>query len=137
MWGADDPDDRKPMVWADMDYESETHHPFGEDRPADDNNFDEGLFSYYQKLAKIRNQERVLKNGKSEILHHDPERKVVLFSRFLDGETIYVLLNRSEKQQPFDLTTHTQKTKLSNLMNGDEIHSEKIEIAPVSGIILK
>ena len=29
MWGADDPDDRKPMVWEDIDYENESHHPFG------------------------------------------------------------------------------------------------------------
>ncbi|MDZ7806692.1 MAG: glycoside hydrolase family 13 protein [Gracilimonas sp.] len=50
MWGADDPDDRKPMVWEDMDYEPETHHPFGDDRPADGTNFDRELFEYYQEL---------------------------------------------------------------------------------------
>lgn len=137
MWGADDPDDRKPMVWRDMEYEPETHHPFGEERPADDNNFDEDLFSYYQTLAKIRNQQRTLQKGKSEILYHDPERKVILFSRFLDGENIFVLLNRSEENQEFDLGSYTQKTELINLMNNGEISTGKIEIAPVSGIILK
>ena len=29
MWGADDPDDRKPLVWSDLTYEVEKTHPFG------------------------------------------------------------------------------------------------------------
>ncbi|NOX18135.1 MAG: glycoside hydrolase family 13 protein, partial [Chlorobi bacterium] len=28
MWGGDDPDDRKPMVWKELTYETETAHPF-------------------------------------------------------------------------------------------------------------
>ena len=27
MWGADDPDDRKPLVWSDLSYEDESAHP--------------------------------------------------------------------------------------------------------------
>ena len=28
MWGADDPDTRKPMVWNDLKYDDEKTHPF-------------------------------------------------------------------------------------------------------------
>ena len=35
MWGADDPDPRKPMVWADLKYEDETIHPLGHARRAE------------------------------------------------------------------------------------------------------
>jgi cyclomaltodextrinase / maltogenic alpha-amylase / neopullulanase len=46
MWGADDPDDRKPMLWPDLTYEAETHHPLGHARPADPVAFDEELFAF-------------------------------------------------------------------------------------------
>ena len=36
MWGGDDPDCRKPMVWPDMKYEMEASHPFNKPRPKDE-----------------------------------------------------------------------------------------------------
>ncbi|MFN1834095.1 glycoside hydrolase family 13 protein [Balneola sp. MJW-20] len=99
MWGADDPDDRKPMVWPENEYETEDSHPLGASRPSDDNNFDEDLFGYYQSLISIREENEVLKTGKGRFLYQDPESKMVAFIREKEGEDpILVVLNRSADQ---------------------------------------
>lgn len=137
MWGADDPDDRKPMVWEDMEYEPETHHPFGEERPEDDNNFDTGLFEFYQTLADIRNTEPALKFGTAEILEHNPEEKWVVFKRAYNGEELIVILNRSGSEQVIDLSNHLPKESLTNLLNGSQEIVTQLNINPVSALILK
>lgn len=137
MWGADDPDDRKPMVWEDKEYEKERHHPYGEERPADDNNFDEDLFSYYKKLAELRKTELPLKLGEAEIVYHDPENKLVLFSRSYNNEKIWVILNRSNSTQSFDLTEYSDHGSILDLLTDEELNASSLEILPTSGLILK
>ena len=54
MWGADDPDERKPMVWADLRYEDEVTHPFGRARRRDRVAPDTALFRVYRDLIALR-----------------------------------------------------------------------------------
>jgi glycosidase len=137
MWGADDPDDRKPMVWADMEYEPETHHPFNEERPSDDNNFDQQLFEYYRQLAHLRNNSDILKYGEAEILHHNNNKKIVVFSRFLDDEKVFVILNRSQSEETLDLTDWSNEQAMQNMLEDITYQTSSVQINPVSGIILK
>ncbi len=53
MWGADDPDCRKPMVWPDKNYETESTHPFKKRDSHDEIKFNSNLFNYYKKLINI------------------------------------------------------------------------------------
>src|SRR5262249_27360020 len=46
MWGGDDPDDRKPMLWGDTTYADEGSHPFGLSRTPDKNAVDSDLLAY-------------------------------------------------------------------------------------------
>ncbi|MFP8488139.1 glycoside hydrolase family 13 protein [Gracilimonas sp. Q87] len=137
MWGADDPDDRKPMVWEDMEYEPETHHPFGDDRPADSNNFDLELFEYYKKLIELRNSSDALKYGEAKILFDDPEKKLVIFVRKSAGEEIIVILNRSEFEQEADLSEYIKEKSVENIIDGISYTTSSIKIKPISGLILK
>ena len=50
MWGGDDPDERKPMVWPGMVFSNEASHPFGAPRPSDPVFFDSSLFEHYRGL---------------------------------------------------------------------------------------
>jgi len=96
MWGADDPDDRKPMVWPDLEYDPETHDPLGRDRPADPVAFDSTLFNYYQDIIALRNEHSAFRAGIFQVLMADDEREVFAFSRMRDGEAFVVVLNRSD-----------------------------------------
>ncbi|WP_020402133.1 glycoside hydrolase family 13 protein [Gracilimonas tropica] len=137
MWGADDPDDRKPMVWEDLQYEPETHHPFGEKCPADENNFDAELYQYYRSLAELRNNEPTLEKGTAEIAGHDPGEKWVVFKRIFDGEEVIVILNRAEEPLEMDMTEWVKKSELQDQLTGDRFSTSEVIINPVSALILK
>ncbi len=97
MWGADDPDDRKPMVWPDIEYEDEVADPRDRPRRADPVEFDEEMHAYYRDVIRLRNEHAPLRRGDFRVLSADDERGAFVFSRTLGDETIVVALNRSDE----------------------------------------
>ncbi len=68
MWGGDDPDCRKPMVWENFKYETEVSDPLGRDRKPDSVFFNTDLFNWYKKLISIRADNKVFIRGKLKFL---------------------------------------------------------------------
>ncbi|MDQ7052538.1 MAG: alpha-glucosidase C-terminal domain-containing protein [candidate division KSB1 bacterium] len=99
MWGGDDPDCRKPMVWPEFQYEQEASHPFGRPRPVDSVAFDTELFEWYKTLIHIRRQERALRRGDLLFLIAPENEPVLAFSRFLAGDTLWIALNNSPQNR--------------------------------------
>ena len=97
MWGADDPDDRKPMVWADLAYDDEAAYPPGHEREPDPVAFDEDLFDYYRSVIALRHEYPALRRGSFDVLTADNERNIIVYARTLGDETVIVLLNRSDE----------------------------------------
>ncbi|MEF8817496.1 MAG: glycoside hydrolase family 13 protein [Salinibacter sp.] len=95
MWGADDPDDRKPMVWPDKSYDVEDDHPFGHDRPADPVRFNDALFGTYQNLISLRREHDALRRGAFGVVQADDERDMLTYARTHSQDTLVVTLNRS------------------------------------------
>jgi cyclomaltodextrinase / maltogenic alpha-amylase / neopullulanase len=105
MWGADDPDCRKPIVWDDLIYEDEraafdTAHK----RPVDAVKPDKDLFSFYQKLIKMRKENPVLIYGDLKFPVADDEKMVLAYSRSRGNDEIICVFNRSDKAQSIDIT---------------------------------
>ncbi|MDX1671445.1 MAG: glycoside hydrolase family 13 protein [Balneolaceae bacterium] len=145
MWGADDPDDRKPMVWPDMNYEIEKNHPLGHERPEDENNFDHTLHEWYRKLGEIRNEHQVFQTGRFELLLADPNREIYAFARVISsGKYAVVLLNRSDHTQEVALDLADFKfdvaVRYSELILDEPVAAEgdklKIAMDPISGRVL-
>jgi glycosidase len=64
MWGAGDPDCRKPMLWEDIAYDNEAVGPDGDEiDPPNPVMVNPGLFDYYKKLIRIRKSHPALQNG--------------------------------------------------------------------------
>jgi len=107
MWGADDPDCRKPMVWEEFTYEPEKTHPCDYlpdcdyTRPADSVAVDKNLFLYYQNLIKLRNTYRSLNRGNYRTILVDNEKGIFAFERQLGNETIRAVFNGSKEDHPF------------------------------------
>lgn len=97
MWGADDPDDRKPMVWPDLEYDDECADPLGRDRACDRVAFDHELFGFYQDVIALRTGSPALRRGSFDVLLADDERDLFAFSRAVGGETMVVVMNRSDE----------------------------------------
>ncbi|GAB4364211.1 MAG: glycoside hydrolase family 13 protein [Calditrichia bacterium] len=99
MWGGDDPDCRKPMVWPKIRYESEKNHPFGRPRREDRVQFDKQLFKWYQQLIALRKNTKELSTGEIEFVKIDNEKKVLVFRRFSQLQSVFVALNNQPEAQ--------------------------------------
>lgn len=126
MWGGDDPDCRKPMVWKELKYETETTHPFGLPRPADEVKFDENIFKWYQKMVAIRNENKVLSLGEIKFYVFDEARKIMGYKREFKGESLFVIINNNPAINIVDL----QKEKVFNEKNSwfDLVSKKKIKV---------
>ncbi|NQV30224.1 MAG: glycoside hydrolase family 13 protein [Candidatus Marinimicrobia bacterium] len=92
MWGADDPDCRKPMVWDDIAYEAEITQPYGLPYGPYEISQDEKLFEFYRRLIQVRRSEPSLNHGdyKTVIAEGDGH---FAFERSFEGETILAAFN--------------------------------------------
>lgn len=102
MWGGDDPDDRKPMVWAEFEYEDETTHPFGKERPVDKVEFDQELFNWYKNLIAIRNNNKVLSLGDIDFFVIDEQNEVFGYIRTLEDESAWIVINNNPNSYSLD-----------------------------------
>ena len=97
MWGADDPDERKPMVWADQSYDDETTHPFGRPRRRDRVAPDTALFRVYRNLIALRKQHlRLFVDGKLTWLLTFDARGLLVYERVLGDRRAIVAFNVSD-----------------------------------------
>ncbi len=95
MWGADDPDERKPMVWPDMIYESEKSHPLGKPRPEDPVAFDQDLFDYHKAFASIRRENNAIRRGDYQYAEVSQSPEVFAFIRTDGAQSILCVFNRA------------------------------------------
>lgn len=117
MWGASDPDERKPMLWEEMIYADETHHPFNFERPADENKFNLELFNYYKKLIRIRKEHPALMLGNIKTLIADDEKNIFVFERNTADQKIIIVINNSDRIQPLQLQLYDNQ--YMDLLSGD------------------
>ncbi len=140
MWGADDPDTRKPMVWQDINYADETTHPFGKERKTDKVVQDTVLLDFYKKLIRIRKSNPVLIDGELTFSLVDDENNVLAYSRNNDKDEIVVVFNKSKQTKLLEIPV-TKKGVYKDLLNGNSIQSEegklKIELEGMKAVILK
>jgi glycosidase len=104
MWGGDDPDDRKPMVWSDIVYDDEASHPLpGKTRPLDAVTFDTSLYSYYQRLIHLRRDHPALRRGDIVPVILEDESGIYGFRRAWDKDTVVVVMNNGASDQSVEL----------------------------------
>ena len=143
MWGADDPDDRKPMVWPDMAFDDEINHPYSRHRPRDAVAFDHDLHDWYQKLAHIRTNSEALRTGSFVLLGASDATELFAFARRTRDDIAVVLLNRSEQTTRFQLEDDLfadQPEVITDQISGEVFQAREgriiVEVPPVSGRVL-
>ncbi len=143
MWGADDPDDRKPMVWPEMQYDDEINHPYSRPRPRDPVSFDHELHRWYSFLGQIRAESPALNTGDFTFIAHEDEAKVFAFARHTRDDFALVFINRGEESHSLDVSVHMidpLPVELIDRIGGEpfEVREGRIvlEIPALSGMIL-
>jgi cyclomaltodextrinase len=109
MWGADDPDERKPVVWGDLTYDDEVTHPFGKARPRDHVVPDTALFRVYHDLIALRKQHlRLFVDGTWTWLLTDDAHGLLAYERVLGDQRAIVAFNVSDEAH--EVTINAQGT---------------------------
>ena len=134
MWGADDPCDRKPMVWPDLSYDDEQADPLGRERDPDSVSFDHNLYAFYRAANELRRNHEALRRGDFEVVLTDDKAKGLAFCRSDDREELLIVFNRGKAdwtaelpsggatdwQEVFTATGESHKISLSQ--GDDHLH---------------
>ncbi len=110
MWGANDPDCRKPMVWEDIKYKREKFLPDQSSKEKPDTvKFNIVSHNFYKKIIHIRNEHEELQRGDFIVRSIDDKAKVYVYSRSLErnGYTkeVIVAINKGKEKQLVSLDT--------------------------------
>jgi cyclomaltodextrinase len=109
MWGANDPDCRKPMLWPEKKYNAETYNPDQTRHDPDEVAFNKDLFNWYKKFIDLRKKYTSIKLGSYTTLLTDDAQKLYAFSRKKGTEEVIVIINRSN--QPVSFTHELLKKR--------------------------
>jgi len=140
MWGANDPDCRKPMIWDDITYADEVYNFNGSKRWPDKVAINQELKAHYKKLIAIRDANPALQLGSFKTLIADNGKDIYVFEREYKGRKVVVALNNSSKEQVVDLSAYKGKT-LKDLLNGKSYSSKRgsliLKVSPKWGAVVK
>ena len=142
MWGADDPDCRKPLVWGDIVYKNEVaNYDPARSRSVDKVCPDTELLSFYTELTKMRRENPVLVYGNLKFLVADDQKMILAYRRKLKADEIIVVFNRSDKTQSVKIKALT-KGEYRKILSADGVSfdnekSGELILEPLSAVVLK
>ncbi|MDX2199107.1 MAG: glycoside hydrolase family 13 protein [Phycisphaerae bacterium] len=132
MWGADDPSNRKPMLWPEME-------PYENPR---ENFVMNDLRAYYKQIIALRKGHAALRTNNIEtVLTHDPA-DVWAFRRWDEREQLLVVLNASEYSRDIAIPRQGHLKSDWKVAFGPAdcltVRPEQlaIRVAPLSGVVL-
>lgn len=103
MWGANDPDCRKPMVWKEFKYDLEKINSEGKvSGQMDDPNFDVEFYSFCRSLLQFRKEQTVLHSGSYKTLVADDAQGVFGFERSNSDDVVIALFNSGNKPYRYE-----------------------------------
>ncbi len=137
MWGADDPDCRKPMLWKELQYDDENAELItGKSEPFKIA-FNEQVYNDYNTLIDLHHRHPALKYGSFKFLMADDEKNLIAFERVYESEKIITLINASDTTQTVELNV---SNKLFNLLTKQQFESNNgkvmLEVERKSGMVL-
>ena len=104
MWGADDPDNRRPMLWPDLAYDAEAGDALGRSVPSTPVAPDADLVEFHRTLARFRRAHaEVLGSAPVEWLVRDDARGLLVYRRGAGDGAVTVALNVSDAAQTLDV----------------------------------
>jgi len=137
MWGGNDPDCRKPMVWDDINFKSEIFNADGSKHEPDKVEINHSLYAHYKKLIHIRNENLSLQLGTYKTLLTDDKKGILIFERTYGDQKLIVVINNSNTEQIIEISELKGKC-FNDLLNSNVIGiNDKKLVRKKSGLILK
>lgn len=135
MWGADDPDNRKPMLWADLDYDNEQMDPFGRPRSNDSVQPDLQLLDEYRRLIKLRRGNLDLfVEGDEQIVEANDDKEWLVLARNGQRRRAVIIYNLGNRKRIYRLHGSRQaRDPLTDAQFKAAPHVNWLEIPVVGG----
>ncbi len=145
MWGADDPDDRMPMVWEEMTYADQEAEPRNRPRNTDAVGFDADIFAFYKAVIALRQRHDVLRYGSQVTALADDEANSFAFTRTWQDNVYVVAMNRSDTAQELDvsgveaLAGKSMAIVFTTKAIGEEpvVADNRLMLPPLAGVVLE
>ncbi|MCP4711524.1 MAG: hypothetical protein GY869_23135, partial [Planctomycetes bacterium] len=126
MYGADDPDCRKPMLWDDLTY-------------ADGDRPNLNLFDHIKKLIAIRKSSKAFSIGDFRPVLLDDEKDVFAYRRTYGHESFIIVLNNKRQSQAVELSLESGIAEVIELLHNRTYRVDKgnlqIELKGRQGLI--
>lgn len=133
MWGADDPNCRKPLMWKEYKFDPETRTNIQPGTKTYDKvAFNQSQYDFYKKMISIRKNNPVLASGELQFML--AEGKKLAYKRFDSTDEIVVLFNLEPTSQRFQLP---QNSAWIDLLTHKKIKGNSIDLKTLSAAVLK
>ncbi|MFQ5806625.1 MAG: alpha-amylase family glycosyl hydrolase [Phycisphaerae bacterium] len=132
MWGADDPTNRKPMLWEDL-------QPY--EKPGENFVMKDQL-EFYRRAVALRNGYPALRTGTFRTLLTDDVQDVWAFARSNDSERLIVVLNASDSPRQVRIPEPDEPPDAWSVVFGDVAALRgrggelEVRVPPVAGVVL-
>ena len=144
MWGGDDPDCRKPIIWEDIDHRPQVFGPNGKQAKPTAVKPNLELLDYYRTLIALRKQRRELVGGELEFILANDNDMILAYRRKLEGRETIIAFNLSGQVKEVRLNEVSRlKTKILGESNPGSVadlqqdgRAIQFELAPDSGVVL-
>lgn len=104
MWGADDPHDRKPMLWEEFKYDDEiidSTSGFSKGYGVYSVAPDMDLLKFYSKMLAIHNSKIALKTGSLNFIYTNDEKSSFAFEREFENNKVIAVFNNGKDDDAF------------------------------------
>jgi cyclomaltodextrinase / maltogenic alpha-amylase / neopullulanase len=137
MWGADDPDNRKPLWWEEYQFDKEQplyhEQPDYNDTPA----FNKDIHAYYKQLCLLRKSNGVLSKGEVSFLREFEKENILAYTRKDGVNEMTILINTTHLLISINNTIKANYAQIVHKLKDVTIEGDKINFAPYSGIVVK
>ena len=144
MWGADDPDCRKPVILGDISHRPQVFMPDSKRAEPIAVKPNSELLNYYKALIALRKQRRELVDGELKFVLANDNDMTLAYHRKLEGRETIIAFNLSEQVREVRLSADSRlKTKVlvessPSSVIGFEQNGRKIQfkLNSYSGVVL-
>lgn len=95
MWGGDDPDMRKPILWPELSFNDEKAHPFGRTRATVPARANMELHAFYKTLIALRRSHESLRRGTLTYAQTSDPMHALAYVRATSGDRVIVVFNNA------------------------------------------
>ena len=144
MWGGDDPDCRKPIIWEGIDHRPQVFGPNGKQAKPIAVKANLELLEYYRTLIALRKQRRELVDGELEFIQANDNDMILVYRRKLESRETIIAFNLSGEVKEVRLKGVSRlKSKILGESNPGSVadlqqdgRAIQFELAPDSGVVL-